>query len=765
MALTVKILEKGAGTKARTKIACLGGLITSESTGYTPTNCTAALQTASQHYWACSGTAGTEAYVTYPTATACVSGHKIYVTARMNVSASGVNLLSLVLGGTTGGSVVIDDQASPVSDTFYTLSGIATLDGTFTGNLKIVWDCYDLSGVTGEIFRFFEWVAIDLTAQFGAGDEPSVVDLDAFFAWRFLGCVYSNYALYNSYGDTFHYASKIASHGLAYNDVVLIDNGVTIMHPFSNVFPLNANWIITSTYMDDYGDAVVSVEYWTQVDYTSRLLAKSLRANLRNDIDGGCSLSFRGDATWQPKTGMTLFVYDGTEVLFSGHIAVNSKVEMNTTNWRCDCQVAPMLAALQWTFTVMSDSSLAAYTSTRHAVDKIVFDYANYGCNYRDDNYGGQCFWRGNIDTGNADLSLRDAYLKPAYDAVDSLCKDAALVLSCSPDRRLSAQYQTRTVTNAPRNIKDGDTYQASNPRYTEDISKLGNIVVINGGYDATGAQVLGLYTAASPITEVVYAGYSKKLLVVSDSNITNATEAATAGAFYVNRYGKVLPGEFSFTSTDLDYRPGQKIEILLASLGITSTLYMHVDDVELYDVDGVNLLVNVTCSNRDSVDFAAAPNKGTNSQIGDLATRSSNSITALTQTASTFTPALFGSTGAGTWAWTTQWGYYVLHGSVCYVAICLNPSSISGSPTGNLRLSGLPFTVASHIPNQMLHVLASGVNWGTSKSQIQVVLTAGETNGTFYGSGNDLAMATVSVANILAGDNLIINGWYQITP
>jgi hypothetical protein len=136
----------------------------------------------------------------------------------------------------------------------------------------------------------------------------------------------------------------------------------------------------------------------------------------------------------------------------------------------------------------------------------------------------------------------------------------------------------------------------------------------------------------------------------------------------------------------------------------------------------------------------------------------------ALTQSAGTFSPELAGSTDAGTWEYTTQSGYYVRHGNMCFVSIRINPSSIADSPTGSLIITGLPYTAVAGA-NQVLPVMATGINWTASAVQLQIYIAASGTEATFYGTLNNGTWAAVPVGNIVATDDLIISGWYQITP
>lgn len=768
MSLTLKFLEKQAGTLSRTAIANLGGIITSETVGYTGVNCSVLHTATGNHHWTALGNAATS-YVElqYTSSAPCVEGHKIYVIAIMTSPDTISGSYALNIEGTTGGQEIFKYQDDPIVSAEYIVSGIVTLDDTYTGNLVIGWRMSDSGGTNGEELGVYNWTAIDLTAQFGAGDEPDAADLDDFFAWRWDGWTNPVRGLHNAYGygDDFFYASKIASHGLEFNDVVAINEGSSTDMAWSNVFPLNDDWIITSTcnilaYYDP-GTAAVDLQYWTKTDYTSRMLAKSLNLNVRDDIEGGATLALRGDSSWTPKLGMTAIIYDGTEILFSGRISQISITDIDESNWRCDCTIASMLATLQWNVYQGTDLQLQLLGTTGSAIEQLVLIYANqlYSADV-----GGQCFWHGCIDDGNSSLIVRDTPYKTIYEICYSLCKSSGMILSVTPDRRITAIFQARVwpPSNAPRNITDAVSPTVWDMRYREDISQYGNNVIVRGGYDSAGVPVISGYYSGSALTDAIYAGNSSKSIIINDSAIANTTDAETAAEYYYNRFGKVIPGEFSFTTTDLDYRPGQKISVDIDRLGMTAAKTMNIDSVNIYDADGINLLAKVTCSNRDSTDYAAAPNPGSTSYLADLSNKVSQSVSAITQQAGTFTPTLSGNETAGTWTYTYNDGYYVRLGNLCFINIDIKVSTISGSPTGSLKLSGLPYASTS---GPGLLTQTDGINWGTDYTYPVMMPAVGEKYATFQVHKNNGSWNSLDVSGISAGDSITVTGCYQIVP
>jgi hypothetical protein len=91
------------------------------------------------------------------------------------------------------------------------------------------------------------------------------------------------------------------------------------------------------------------------------------------------------------------------------------------------------------------------------------------------------------------------------------------------------------------------------------------------------------------------------------------------------------------------------------------------------------------------------------------------------------FTPVAYGTTDAGAGTYTAQSGFYTRIGRVVHFTITIGWSAHTG--TGNLRISGLPFTVGTvgvpvYIRNNGLAVPATEVLQGyAAQSQTYIVL------------------------------------------
>lgn len=773
MSLTVKILEKQSGTLTKTAHAWLGGLITSETTGYTSVNATITHNTTT-HRWRVVGTGGTSVSLQYDTAVACSVGDVIFTTARVRVLTDGVDNIYARVDGTTAGSLSVASQASPVNGTYYDLYGTATITASETGNIRLRWWFYDASGATDTVMQVERWTAINLTDQFGAGDEPSAADLQAFFEWRWELMSYPNRDLYHAtYGDFYHFASKIASHGLEYNDIVkyTYNDGMVDNYYVSPVYPLNDDWIITqmSNVSGEIPDSSFSdnndFDYWTKTDYTSSVRTKTLQINIREDIEASAAMSFNCTSAWQPELGMTVIIEDGAETLFTGHISSINKTKLSFGKWKADVTVSPLIASLQWivfpytTINVESFFAAAGGSTARVLLEILMSSTSGYPLAYT----GGQGIWLGSIDDGNTVVSPPDMRFKTLYELFNSTCASSGLVLMMTADRRIKCIDQDITPATAPRNISDAAETNISDITYTESMTEYGNLGVLRGGYDTDGAPVVVTSAATTPpVTDAVYGGLASKAIILSDNMITNTTDAIAATEKIIDRYGLVIPGTLQFTTRYTDFRPGQKIEVDLDDWGIASTKTMHIDNVLMYAGEGELIFCTVTCSNRSASSFAAAPNKGSTAYMTDLSNKVTQSVSALTQSAGSFTPTLYGATTAGTWAYTTQEGYYIRIGNVCYISIRLNPSSISGA-VGSLLVGGLPFAASSAATRYHLSAFATGLAWGTSMTQLQMPVTGGKQFGYLYGSANNAAWTVVGVADITTGDEIRISGVYLV--
>lgn len=766
MSLTVKYLEKQEGTLSKTAHAWLGGLVKSEITGYTGYSCSAAHDT-DDGSWTCTGnTADRYMELRYTTSVACVTNHKIYIRATMSTTSADSDNLLLAIYGSTSGADEVTLKSTPASGVDYVLSGVFTLTAAYTGNILLLFRLTRAASTNTVVCKITDWQSINLTDQFGAGDEPLLAELDAFFLWRSELMTQKNWRAYHSlgYGDGLYFASKIADHGLEYNDVVgyTYTSGVDYKY-VSPVYVLNDDWIITQGWtldgmaphpsFDDNNDFF----YWTKADVTNRLAARSLRLHMREDIDAYAGMTFYCDSDWQPEIGMTLMIQDGTDWLFSGHVSSIHRAWHADATWTAQCTVSSMLSVLQWSVypydqSEMTNAGLETTQDYLHFLFGLISGYPTY-------NVGGQPMWLGAIDYGVDAVSIPEPEYKTLHEMMSSISTAAGLSILVTGDSRVKIISATREPVTSHTITGDG-TEDVQNPQYSEDISSYGNLIVVRGGYDTEGVPVRLLGGATTPpMTNDVYGGYANKAIIVSDSAASDSDSALAAAnaAFY--RHSAVMPGTLTFTTQDTDYRPGDLIEVDLDEIGIEGKT-MLIESVEIYDVDGNNLMANISCSNRSADTFTPTPNKGDTAYMSDVSSKVTSSVAAVTQEAGDLDVLLSGTTSNGTLSQTAE-GKYIKHGSMLFFWLTITVASVTSAPTGNLVVLGLPY-------NNSLTVPAGGCMANMTKLNVQsgylgVVanIPADDNAVYFYNIRDDNTMTALTGADIKAGTVISVSGHY----
>ena len=132
-----------------------------------------------------------------------------------------------------------------------------------------------------------------------------------------------------------------------------------------------------------------------------------------------------------------------------------------------------------------------------------------------------------------------------------------------------------------------------------------------------------------------------------------------------------------------------------------------------------------------------------------------------------TFTPEVTSSGGTFTPTYAVQDGHYVKVGDLVFVAITVSVSSVSGTPSGNLGLSGLPFaTPASSPPSQILNAVhISGVDpYGEVSNSRSFYLGVSEdgTTGTFFVDVLNSTQTTVPSTNFTSAFQFRVFGCYK---
>lgn len=154
-----------------------GGNFTSTS-GWTPVNSTLL---ASANTLTVTGT-GTEVYgmTVYNTSLQSAVGKKIYIRAKVRVTNATCTSIILTVGGQSAGANQDYTIANPVINQWYTISSVMTQPSDVLGTvqLKLYHTYLSMVAATGMVMEVQYVSAIDLTATFGVGNEPSASAMD-----------------------------------------------------------------------------------------------------------------------------------------------------------------------------------------------------------------------------------------------------------------------------------------------------------------------------------------------------------------------------------------------------------------------------------------------------------------------------------------------------------------------------------------------------------------------------------------------------------
>lgn len=116
-----------------------------------------------------------------------VVGEKYYARLKVKLITGTYTSIDLLLRGSTSGtqSIILQTINSPVLNTQYSLSGVGTLTSAITGLIRFASSAY--TPVIGDIIEYVEPMLINLTATYGAGNEPTKEQCDILFANYFEG--------------------------------------------------------------------------------------------------------------------------------------------------------------------------------------------------------------------------------------------------------------------------------------------------------------------------------------------------------------------------------------------------------------------------------------------------------------------------------------------------------------------------------------------------------------------------------------------------
>ncbi len=125
-------------------------------------------------------------------------------------------------------------------------------------------------------------------------------------------------------------------------------------------------------------------------------------------------------------------------------------------------------------------------------------------------------------------------------------------------------------------------------------------------------------------------------------------------------------------------------------------------------------------------------------------------------------TPSITGSTTAGTIGYDNQIGKYTKIGNIVTVSCIVDTGVVTTAPTGNLRVSGLPFS-ASASDEFIGAVVIQGIPFPASTSTVSVASVSSQSYVEFYGSGSNVSAARVQADNLATDDYVRFTLTYQV--
>lgn len=109
------------------------------------------------------------------TPTPAIPTKKMYALAKLKITNAVATFYGLIVNGSTGGTSSYIAKATPVQNNVNVVSGIVTLPSNVTGNIRLsVYHQYaSAATANGKVMEVQQVIAIDLTALYGAGNEPT----------------------------------------------------------------------------------------------------------------------------------------------------------------------------------------------------------------------------------------------------------------------------------------------------------------------------------------------------------------------------------------------------------------------------------------------------------------------------------------------------------------------------------------------------------------------------------------------------------------
>lgn len=376
--------------------------------------------------------------------------------------------------------------------------------------------------------------------------------------------------------------------------------------------------------------------------------------------------------------------------------------------------------------------------------------------------------------------SKDDAGVERAYEASDA---DLTAIAALSGTGLIA---RTGAGTAATRSIAAGSSkITVSNPAGvagdpTIDVvpgeilaQDLGGVLTLaKGGTGVNAASTTALFNAIDPLTTkgdilVNNGTNSVRRSVGLDGQVLTADSVDSTGLSWsspltnpMTGSGDLITGGVAGAATRLAH-PGVNNRVV-RSTSTTATGFGQIDDPAFFTTGaaaGASAIGIVTTSAQS---FA-----GVKTFNDGIAVSSGGSTLSSYVAPTSWTPTLRGSGTAGTPTYTTQVGRYQRIGGVIYFMCKVVWTAISGSPTGNLIITGLPVTsVNTTGVDCALSVLYVNIDFQSTNLDTQLMAQVPQNSTTieFYSSKDDAAATPILASTATTGTRqLFVTGMYFV--
>lgn len=339
-------------------------------------------------------------------------------------------------------------------------------------------------------------------------------------------------------------------------------------------------------------------------DRTALLRAGSLRCTFRSNYDNSCTFALDTTAAgYLPDVGQDVVVKNGSTTIWGGVIKTLTldKLEPGTgTGKRVEVTVSsdgyrsiPSRRTVNYTYDQKSAGYIVGQIATVLSGEGVAAGTINAGADPVGE--GGEY----------------DAICKSCAEILDDIASASGYMWYIDEDKHLHF-FDNNIVLTAAHHLVEGAAFVDFDiEEYEIGLDPYANKVFVRGGIGDDGLVVQAVVedTTEQTARAASEGGTGVYGAVINDTNISTTSDATAAATTALKRNG-VIPRTLVFTTGALDYWPGTKMTVNLPTLGLSSNTYFLIEEVELFDLDGINLRSRIRATSRKDSDFISQANQ-----------------------------------------------------------------------------------------------------------------------------------------------------------